>query len=78
MKDFCILLINHKGHRLNAEVRFIYPDHFIVDIQHLKLILKVFRNNQGTLECENADELHSILVGDICNQINERLRQINK
>jgi hypothetical protein len=78
MKDFSILLINHKGHRLNAEVRFIYPDHFIVDIQHLKLILKVFRNNQGTLECENADELNSILVGDICYQINERLKHINK
>ena len=55
-----------------------YPDHFIVDIHHLKLTLKVFRNDQGTLECENADELHSILVGDICNQINERLRHINK
>ncbi len=78
MKDFTILLINNKGHRLNAQVQFIYPDHFIVDIHHLKLTLKVFKNEFGKLECEHTDELHSILVNDVCDQINERLSHNNE
>ncbi len=78
MKDFDIILINNKGHRLNAQVQFIYPDHFIVDIHHLKLTLKVFKNEYGKFECEHTDELHSILVHDICDQINEHVSQIEE
>lgn len=76
MTDFDIHLRSPKGQLLIARVKFIYPDHFIVDIQHLKLTLKVFKNTEGKLECEEAEELHSKLVKDVCAQINARLQQV--
>lgn len=73
MKDFNIALNNNKGHTLSAKVQFKYPDHFIVDIKHLKLTLKVIRNEDGDLECENTNKVNSTLVNDICCQINKKL-----
>ena len=77
MDDFDINLSNTKGQTLSAHVKFIYPDHFIVDIHHLKLTLKVKRNPEGKLECEQGEELHSNLVKDICQQINFQLKKVD-
>ena len=76
MNDFDISLSNSKGLTLTARVKYIYPDHFIVDIHHLKLTLRVIRNQDGKLECEQAEELHSNLVKDVCLQINDRLQKL--
>lgn len=76
MTDFDIHLKSNKGQLLIARVKFIHPDHFIVDIQHLKLTLKVLKNIEGILECEEAEELHSKLVKDVCAQINARLQNV--
>jgi hypothetical protein len=76
MKNFNIILNNNKGHVLTAHVEYFYPDHFIVEIQHLKLILKIICNADGIWECERPDEQHSNLVNDICGQINVRLSKI--
>jgi len=73
MNDFDIILSNSKGLTLNAHVRYIYPDHFSVDIQDLKLTLKVLRHWDGKLECKEAEETHSNLVKDVCEQINAHL-----
>jgi hypothetical protein len=73
MNDFDINLSNTKGQFLIAHVKYMYPDHFIVDIHHLKLTLKVVRNEDGRLECEQGEALHSNLVKDVCSQINLRL-----
>ena len=77
MTDFDIHLKSTKGQLLVARVKFIQPDHFIVDIHHLKLTLKVFKNLDGRLECEEAEELHSKLVKDVCTQINARLQKVD-
>lgn len=73
MNDFDIILSNSKGVTLNAHVRFLYPDHFSVDIKDLKLTLKVLRHWDGRLECKEAEETHSNLVKDVCEQINAHL-----
>lgn len=75
MTDFDIHLRSTKGQTLTARVKYIYPDHFIVDIHHLKLTLRVLRNMEGKLECEQAEELHSKLVKDVCEKINDRLNK---
>ena len=77
MDDFEINVCNSKGLSLTALVRYVYPDHFSVEIQDMKLTLKVLRNWEGKLECEEAEETHSILVKDVCDQINARLNKIN-
>lgn len=77
MDDFEINVCNSKGLSLNAHVKYVYPDHFSVEIQDMKLTLKVLRNWEGKLECEEAEEMHSILVKDVCDQINARLSKIN-
>lgn len=76
MIDFDINLKSTKGQTLTARVKYIYPDHFIVDIQHLKLTLRVLRNVEGKLECEQVEELHSKLVKDVCDKINARLNKV--
>jgi hypothetical protein len=76
MNEFDIVLNNTRGRTLSAHVKYVYPDHFLVDIDHLKLKLKVSKNPQGRFECEETEELHSILVSDICDQINARLYTI--
>ena len=73
MNDFDIILSNSKGLTINAHVRYIYPDNFSVDIQDLKLTLKVLRHWDGRLECTEAEETHSNLVKDVCEQINAYL-----
>jgi len=73
MNEFDIILSNTSGRTLTAHVRYIYPDHLLVEIDHLKLRLKVYKNSEGRFECENSEELHSNLVTDICEQINARL-----
>ena len=78
MDDFEIIVSNSKGLSLNAYVKYVYPDHFSVDIKDLKLTLKVLRNWEGKLECEEAEETHSILVKDVCDQINARLNKIDR
>ncbi|NEU09716.1 hypothetical protein GZH53_15420 [Flavihumibacter sp. R14] len=73
MNEFDIILNNARGRTLSAHVKYVHPDHFLVEIDHLKLKLKVSKNTQGKLECEEGEELHSNLVSDICDQINARL-----
>lgn len=77
MKDFDIILNNNKGLTLSAHVEYFYPDHFIVEIQHLKLTLKIINSGDGVWECEESEELHSNLVKDICDQINARFNHID-
>ena len=76
MNEFDIILNNARGRTLSAHVRYVHPDHFLVEIDHLRLKLKVSKNLQGRLECEESEELHSNLVTDICDQINARLYKI--
>jgi len=73
MNEFDIVLSNTRGRILYAHVKYVYPDHFLVEIDHLKLRLKVYKNQQGKFECKDSEELHSNLVTDICDQINARL-----
>lgn len=75
MNDFDIVLSNSKGQILPARVKYLYPDQFIVEIHHLRLTLKITRDVMGRLECEHEEELHSILVKDICLQINAELNK---
>ena len=73
MNEFDIVLNNNRGRTLYAHVKYVHPDQFLVEIDHLKLKLKVFKNIMGRYECEDSADLHSHLVSDICNQINDRL-----
>jgi hypothetical protein len=73
MTEFDILLSNRRGQKLAAHVRYVHPDHFVVEIDDMELRLKVLKNSEGKLECEDSEHLHSHLVTDICDQINARL-----
>lgn len=73
MNEFDIVLNNNRGRTLYAHVTYVHPDQFLVEIDHLKLKLKVYKNVMGRYECEDSAVLHSNLVTDICNQINARL-----
>jgi hypothetical protein len=73
MDDFDILLSNGKGQTLPARVKYLYPDQYIVEIHQLKLTLNIKKDSQGNFECVQEEELHSILVKDVCIQINALL-----
>ncbi len=78
MNNFDINLISNNGRTLVAHVSYLFPDHFIVEIHHLQLTLKVSRTQSGGLECEDHEDLHSHLVDDICEQINYHLNKFER